>query len=617
MTVSTSPPAASTGDGDRFVGLADGVELVGEFAGSGYREPPRLVYRSDGQVVRLSALLYLVVEAFDRRRDDDGPVDQAAVLSAAAGDLTRTTGRDFTGEHVAYLCDRKLAPLGVTTYSDGSPPEVARANPFLALRFRVAVLPERATWLLGGALMWLFRPAAIVVMLLAAGVGEVWAFGTQHPATALEQTIMTPTGILAVLGLMLASTAFHEIGHATACRYGGVRPGAMGCGIYLVWPAFYTDITNTYRLGRAGRLRADLGGVYFNAVFLIAMSLLYATTGYQPLLVAVLMINIEIIQQLLPTLRFDGYYIVADLVGIPDLFTYIGAILKRTVLRRAPDDRLKSLKRWPQTIVTAWVLVVIPVLLLQLGYLVSRLPYLIGTDVDTIRGLVAEAVGAPDPVLAIASASVQVLLLALPVAGVAVILTQFARTGARLLARRFRGRSRSGTPHRAARPRLRTGAVAFAAVIVAAGAAWTLTTGLTPDPSPMAAPTQAPITRNGTPPPSAHPSHEARGDPQPNRHTSPAQPPPKPDGTGRTPAGHGHAPAHHTSTAPRTGEHGHAPSSGAGHAPAQTRAPQQPSTHRPPSTPAPHQSARPAPTPKPTHTCKIQLPILPIGIGCR
>lgn len=126
---------------------------------------------------------------------------------------------------------------------------------------------------------------------------------------------MAPTGILIVLDLMLASTVFHEVGHATACRYGGARPGAMGCGVYLVWPAFYTDITDTYRLGRAGRLRADLGGVYFNAVFLIAMALLYAQTGYPPLLVAVLMLNLEIMQQLLPTLRFDGYYIVADLVG--------------------------------------------------------------------------------------------------------------------------------------------------------------------------------------------------------------------------------------------------------------------------------------------------------------
>ena len=35
---------------------------------------------------------------------------------------------------------------------------------------------------------------------------------------------------------------------ATAAR----RPGVMGVGLYLVWPAFYCDVTDAYRLGRAG-----------------------------------------------------------------------------------------------------------------------------------------------------------------------------------------------------------------------------------------------------------------------------------------------------------------------------------------------------------------------------
>ena len=44
----------------------------------------------------------------------------------------------------------------------------------------------------------------------------------------------------------------------------------MGVGIYLVWPAFYTDVTDSYRLPRAARLRTDLGGLYFNAIVAVA-----------------------------------------------------------------------------------------------------------------------------------------------------------------------------------------------------------------------------------------------------------------------------------------------------------------------------------------------------------
>lgn len=43
----------------------DGVQLLGEMGGSGYRTPPALVRRADGQVLQLSPLLYLVLNAVD------------------------------------------------------------------------------------------------------------------------------------------------------------------------------------------------------------------------------------------------------------------------------------------------------------------------------------------------------------------------------------------------------------------------------------------------------------------------------------------------------------------------------------------------------------------------
>ena len=66
--------------------------------------------------------------------------------------------------------------------------------------------------------------------------------------------------------LAVASAGFHELGHAAACRYGGATPGGMGMGIYIVWPAFYTDVTDAYRLPRRDRLRVDLGGLLLQRV---------------------------------------------------------------------------------------------------------------------------------------------------------------------------------------------------------------------------------------------------------------------------------------------------------------------------------------------------------------
>ena len=83
--------------------LADGVELLGEYKGSGYSQPPSLVRRADGQVIQMSPLLYRVACRIDGSRD------LAAIAELASADL----GRSLTADQVRYLITAKLLPLGV------------------------------------------------------------------------------------------------------------------------------------------------------------------------------------------------------------------------------------------------------------------------------------------------------------------------------------------------------------------------------------------------------------------------------------------------------------------------------------------------------------------------
>ncbi|TDE38779.1 hypothetical protein E1289_01665 [Actinomadura sp. 6K520] len=436
----TEPPAALV-----LPALAEGAELVGEFKNSGYREPPQLVLLPNRQLARLPPLLFIVAKALHDHRHLAGE-DVGRALDQVAEAVSEEAGARLTAEQIVYLVDRKLAPLGVTTYSDGSPPPVVKADPFLALKFKVAVFPESFTWFIAGLFSWLFRPAVLALALVAFLVSESWLLFSQSMVGALSFTILNPVTILLVLGLGIASCAFHEVGHAAACRYGGVRPGVMGCGIYLVWPAFYTDITESYRLGRGGRLRADLAGVYFNAIFVVGLALLYLQTGYAPLLVTVLYVNLQMIQQLLPTLRFDGYYIMSDLIGIPDLFKYIGPILRRTLLRRPADARLRDLKRWPQIFVTVWVLTVIPALAFQIGLIISQVPALIAKDWAMIRQLAHDAANGAGA-LQLLTSGLQIILLILPLAGVALILYSLGRQLVRWAVRYVNGPSPDPMPH--------------------------------------------------------------------------------------------------------------------------------------------------------------------------
>ncbi len=180
--------------------------------------------------------------------------------------------------------------------------------------------------------------------------------------------------LLLVAGLTVVSALFHECGHAAGCRYGGARPGRIGAGIYLVWPAFFTNVTDSYRLSRAGRLRTDLGGIYFNLIFMLVLAALYVATSAEILLLVIAITHLEMLEQLLPFVRFDGYFILSDLVGVPDLFARVAPVLRSSLSRWRGDPRATGLRRGARIVITVWVLCVIPLLALIMGYLMLHLP---------------------------------------------------------------------------------------------------------------------------------------------------------------------------------------------------------------------------------------------------
>jgi putative peptide zinc metalloprotease protein len=430
--------------------LADGVELIGEFEDSGFKEPPLLARRADGQVIQLTQLLYLVAEACDGGRD-------AAAVAAVASERS---GRAVSVENVKFLVEERLRPLGVLALADGTTPELPKRAPLLALRHRRPLVPEHIVNAVARAFAWLHTPLVQVVVVVALLQFDFWLLGVHGIAGGLRSALYDPWLLLGVLGSVVVATAFHEIGHASACRYGGARPGQMGVGVYLVWPAFYCDVTDAYRLDRAGRLRTDLGGVYFNAIFVLLAGGAYFATGQEALLLAAFLQHIIILQQLLPLLRFDGYYVLSDLTGVPDILSRIKPIFRSLVRGRKREPRVNELKPWVRFVVTAYLLLLIPALLFMITWIVLAAPRLLATVYDSLA-LQLDRLGEADG-SELALGAFRFLALAMPVAAMTVSLGRSARMAGTGLVRWSRGSI----------PRAIVAAGAVAAVAGTAGYTW-------------------------------------------------------------------------------------------------------------------------------------------------
>jgi putative peptide zinc metalloprotease protein len=390
---------------------AEGLELLGDVPGSGYKQGASLVRRADGQMVQLGPLMYSLLEAADGTRDH-------AALAAA---MSERIGRGVGEEHVAALGEKACAQGLLSGSEENAPP---RMNPLLALRWKVLFTDPNVTRRITAPFVHLFRSWLLLPMLAGFLVVAWFVLIHKGVAAATAQAFDNPELLLLVLGLVVASAAFHEIGHASACRYGGGRPGGIGAGIYLVWPAFYTDVTDAYRLPRRARLRTDLGGLYFNAIVAVVTLVAWAATHVDALLLIIALQMLEMVKQLSPMIRADGYHILADATGVPDLYAHIGPTLKR--LLPWHRDEPSALTGRARVVVTIWVLVIVPVLIALSLSAIMLLPKLAASTWESGSHIVG-AIPDESPLSVLASIA-RLFALALPVLGVVLMAERLVRS---------------------------------------------------------------------------------------------------------------------------------------------------------------------------------------------
>jgi len=360
------------------------------------------------------------------------PVRPATTATSAIGRASSdpSVGPMVRDADPAVAESSRAAPATGAAATTG-PAKPPRAEPVLAVTLSQAFLPTLTVRRLAGALTPLFHPGVIAAVLAAFVAADVWLLlgpGLPRQGSVSETvTFLTdPVEVLALLALLALATLFHELGHAAGCRYGGGRPGAIGAGLYLWFLVFWTDVTDAYRLDRPGRLRTDLGGIYFNAVFVVVGTIGYALTGWMPLAVAVVMTNIFALQQLLPVIRMDGYYILGDLTGVPNLFGLLRPVLRSLIPGRPLDPRVAALRPGVRRVVAVWSVASALALTGSLVWLVISAPRLVGTTWSQVAALrAASSAGHSLPGSVVAW--ILIVVLVLPFVGFAALLTRVLR----------------------------------------------------------------------------------------------------------------------------------------------------------------------------------------------
>lgn len=187
----------------------------------------------------------------------------------------------------------------------------------------------------GGALLWL----AIVVPALLIGAAH-WSDLTAN----VVDRMTTPQNLVLLWFLFPLIKALHEFGHAFAVKVFGGEVHEMGIMLLVFSPVPYVDASASSAFPSKWQ-RAVVGAAGMIVELVIASVALLVWVSAEPGAIRTLAYNTIMVAGIStvifngnPLLRFDGYYILADLIEIPNLRqranTYLGYVCERYLFGR-------------------------------------------------------------------------------------------------------------------------------------------------------------------------------------------------------------------------------------------------------------------------------------------
>jgi putative peptide zinc metalloprotease protein len=181
---------------------------------------------------------------------------------------------------------------------------------------------------------WGFRVSAVAGLLGLALVLQQW---DSFAATLVDT--WSWSGLMSYALAFTAAKVLHELGHAYTAKSLGLRVPRMGLAFVVMFPMLYTDTSETWRLvRRRDRFAVAAAGVRMETMVaawaLLAWCVLpegsvrsalffLATTSW----VVTLGVNAS------PFMRFDGYYMLSDATGLPNLHEEAARTVRHTLRR--------------------------------------------------------------------------------------------------------------------------------------------------------------------------------------------------------------------------------------------------------------------------------------------
>jgi putative peptide zinc metalloprotease protein len=194
------------------------------------------------------------------------------------------------------------------------------------LFFRVPLIsPDRFLQKTLDRVRAIFNPWTLFTLKLVAAIGYLCLIVNFYKFADAFLASISIQGLLRYSLAIVLIKVVHEFAHAYTARNYGCRVRKMGVAFIVFFPRFYTDITDSWRLpDRWKRFQIDGAGVFSELLIGGFAALVWANTSSGPAnTVAYYIFAVSILNTVFvngnPFIRYDGYYMLMDIVNIDNL----------------------------------------------------------------------------------------------------------------------------------------------------------------------------------------------------------------------------------------------------------------------------------------------------------
>lgn len=259
-------------------------------------------------------------------------LQQEKSLADAARNLSLLWQQEVAPEVLCSIIEQQMIPRGMAAPAGQAPAtRMSRAQlrahhrePLIerALRgqFRWRLMPRNLVSAICSPLTIFYEPFSVLLAVLMV-IATRWLLYASVDRHFIRQVMIefTPNEYLLSLVLLIVVVLIHEFGHASAQLRFGLPAGGIGFQLYHYIPAFFANVDASWRLKPSRRMVVDIGGIYFQSIAGSVLFLIYLKTHFLPILTTVVASDFLSFIALNPFLRFDGYWLVADALAVPNL----------------------------------------------------------------------------------------------------------------------------------------------------------------------------------------------------------------------------------------------------------------------------------------------------------